>query len=208
MHLFLYQAARHEAPSNQYSYHNNRIRYKQGTIRGDFDLALLKKGIRGRYRILPHGEHDFQKVLTEIDLQEEFYGHIVEIEEARNAVWFKLNYDQVGRNVTKYIGGWRDLSADDVSSMITEYKTHRTALSVVNGQLGQVRYQYSQISSLVNGMRNRPLACMDGMPDKIQVGVDALSEAFTKLTNEADYIKSKMEACQNVVRGYLKERKL
>ena len=69
MHLFLYQAARHNKAGGYYS---SRRRYSQSSIRSDFDLALLKKGIKGRYEILGHGEHPFQAAMKNVGLEDEF----------------------------------------------------------------------------------------------------------------------------------------
>jgi hypothetical protein len=207
MHLFLYQANRHAAAANSYSY-GNRSRYKQGTIRGDFDLELLKKGIKGRYKILPHGEHEFQQVLKQIDLQEELYGHVVQIEEARNAIWFKLNYDQVGKNVTKYIGGWRDLDPQAISSVVMEYKSYKSQLADVRAHLSRTRYSSSQLKSFIDGIKAKPIVCLDGVQEKMQDAIIAIGDAYTALTLEEAHLLNKMEACHQAVRDYLKERKL
>lgn len=208
MHLFLYQAARHTPPASPYQYSNNRNRYKQGTIRGDFDLELLKRGIKGRYSILPHGEHEFQKMLPKMDLQEEFYGHIVQIEEKKNAVWFKLNYDQVGRHVTKYVGGWRDLDPADLSSVVLEYEMHKKSLQVVNTHASQARYYSSQLVRVAEGFESKPLACIDGLASHSRESSKVFADAWNALNVEAGFYKGKMEACQQVVKNYLAERKL
>lgn len=207
MHLFLYQAARHAAPSSPYS-RSNRTHYVQSTIRGDFDLELLKRGIKGRYKILPHGQHPFQTFLAELELKDEFYGHIVQIEDKKNAVWFKLNYDQVGKNVTKYIGGWRDLNPEDLSSVATEFKVYKTHLKMIDTQVSQTRYQMTQLTRYLEGVARQPLPSLDPVKEPVQKAYDALSLAYTDLINDQAHMKIKMEACQQVVKDYLKERKL
>ena len=206
MHLFLYQAARHKAPVNYYSA-SNRSRYVQGTIRGDFDLELLKRGIKGRYQILPHGEHEFQKMLKQVDLEEEFYGHVVQITEAKNAIWFKLNYDQVGKGSTKYIGGWRDLSPDDLSSVVTEYQNYSAQLRIIVDHLSQMRYQANNLLRFATGMRNKPVPCVDGLGSLAEGLSSTLNEAQMKVLEEENYLKNKKAACQQTIRDYLNQRK-
>jgi hypothetical protein len=202
MHLFLYQSARHSDTT-----WGNRYRYKQGTIRGDFDLELLKNGIKGRFKILPHGEHEFQQALVNIDLQEEFYGHIVRIEDKKNAVWFKLNYDQVGKHVTKYMGGWNDLKAEDIVSPVKEYQRLKKEYDEARGVLSNVRYQYSRVSEWVNHRSlTDPRLQMSKETGKIHA--DELNRAFVSLTRDVDDIQALMAGQQQVVRDYMKSRKL
>ena len=206
MHLFLYQAARHTAPSSPYA-RSNRQRYVQGTIRGDFDLELLKRGIKGRFKILPHGEHPFQIALKEIELQEEFYGHIVQIEEARNAVWFKLNYDQVGRHVTRYVGGWRDLDPAAIEADITEYKMLKT--------------QHRSHTTLMSSVRQHTYACNNfyTRTNATNPILDHVAKATLDLHHELGQVTNQLElenarllnamiTVQDRVRAYLREHKL
>lgn len=140
MHLFLYQANRHQTRN---SYRN---RLSQSTIRCDFDLDLLKRGIKGRYRILGHGTHDFQKVLEKMGMEDEFYGHVIEIEEPKNAVWFKLNYDQIGKHTTKYLGGWKDLDPNDISHLVDEYVEAKSKYNQTDRLLSTIRNQRYTLS--------------------------------------------------------------
>lgn len=206
MHLFLYQANRHTPSASTYSYGSNRHRYKQGTIRGDFDLELLKRGIKGRYKILPHGEHEFQKALVEIELQEELYGHIVQIEEARNAIWFKLNYDQVGKHVTKYIGGWRDLDPKAIEADIIEFKMLKTMQrnhSVVVGALRSHDYNTKSFESKT--LNSSPY--LDKLRLLNRQSQEALMEVASDVEAESQRIAGAITTVQDRVRAYLKERK-
>lgn len=202
MHLFLYQAARHSTER-----WGNRSRYKQNTKRGDFDLELLKKGIKGRYEIICHGEHPFQKKLAEIELQEEFYGHVIAIEEAKNAVWFKLNYDQIGRNVTKYIGGWRDLDPEAIEADIVEYKVHKANHAKMYQLQTQIRYQHSRTMDFLATMRRQAESITDKSVKAAEEMVVVLADDFKVIQEQVNAERVKMEEVQNRVKAYLKERK-
>ena len=205
MHLFLYQANRHTPSANIYSY-NNRHRYKQGTIRGDFDLELLKRGIKGRYEILPHGKHEFQKALAEVELQEELYGHIIQIEEARNAIWFKLNYDQVGKNVTKYIGGWRDLDPKAIEADITEFKMLKTMQREHSAIVGALRsHDYNTKSFETKTLNANPY--LDKLRQLNQESRAALVEVAPAIEAESQRIIKAITTVQDRVKAYLKEKK-
>lgn len=206
MHLFLYQAKRHTPAQSQYAYSSNRSRYVQGTIRGDFDLELLRRGIKGRFKILPHGEHDFQKALKSMDLLEEFYGHVIQIEKASNAIWFKLNYDQVGKGITKYIGGWRDLDPAAIGPEITEYLRIKNVLNQKTSLSGAMRsYDYSLKSFIPRITQAGPE--FDTLRQLNQESDSALRIASLKLVDEMESLRAESLEVQNRVREYLNERK-
>lgn len=206
MHLFLYQAARHQPTTSTWG--GTRYRYKQGTIRGDFDLELLKKGIKGRFKILPHGEHPFQVALKKVGLEQEFYGHVVQIEEARNAIWFKLNYDQVGKNITKYIGGWRDLDPAAIEAEILEYQHLTSYARTFTDQVNQVSYMRSSTQNFLTrwGSVHNPI--LDNLVTCTADFEGTIEKTLTQLGTEADRTQKKIVAVQDRVRAYLKERKL
>lgn len=209
MHLFLYQANRHSPTTTSpysYTYRTNRSRYKQGTIRGDFDLELLKKGIKGRYKILPHGEHEFQKALVKLELQEEFYGHVIQIEEASNAVWFKLNYDRIGKNVTKYIGSWRDLDPKAIEPYVEEYSTlvlrRRTIQSRISS-LNAHMYALTQFNSRLGNDHSE----FEPLCESNRQGTALAKGYVTSLSKEVETITRKTIQIQQNVKDYIKERK-
>lgn len=198
MHLFLYQAARHIKPSYGYR------RLSQNTIRCDFDLELLKRGIKGRYEILGHGTHPFQNLMKQMGMEEEFYGHVIAIEDSKNAVWFKLNYDNIGRNVTKYMGGWRDLNPEDLAPHVHQYQLLEQISKSLYLQISSIRSQYLNTNNFVN-KTGHPLG--DGA---IAAGRDylaALKDAETKLSEHRDEQVAKMASLQDQVRAYMKEHK-
>jgi hypothetical protein len=203
MHLFLYKSARH---SNDRWGH--RSRYKQGTIRGDFDLEMLKRGIRGRFKILPHGEHEFQKALENVDLLEEFYGHVVQIEEARNAVWFKLNYDQVGKNTTTYHGGWRDLRAQDISSHVTSYLDLQRRHRALQGLMSNIKgYHYSSLN-FTTRLHGDPDTRLDAIKKELNDMTAQLTGLRDLYAGESQELMDQMKSVQDEVRAYMKERSL
>lgn len=204
MYIFLYQAARHAKPVG---YYNNRRRYSQSTIRCDFDLELLKKGIKGRYQILGHGNHPFQKALKQMDLEEEFYGHIIAIEDSRNAVWFKLNYDNIGKHQTKYIGGWRDLNADHIAPQVHQYQLLDQVAKGLYNQISLVKMQRNQVAHFANRNTQNPHPLVD---PAIQAGRDfikTLDEAEKNLSSERDRQMVKLAELQDQVRTYMNEHK-
>jgi hypothetical protein len=207
MHLFLYQAARHKATTSVWG--GTRYRYKQGTIRGDFDLELLKRGIKGRFKILPHGEHEFQQALKKVGLEHEFYGHIVQIEEARNAIWFKLNYDQVGKNITKYIGGWRDLEPSAIEAEIMEYEVLMNYQKSMQDQFNQVSYMRSSTNSFADrASRGNRHPMLDNIFQETLLFKDKVDATLKTLEEERLRTTAKITEVQDRVKAYLKERKL
>ena len=205
MHLFLYKAARHST-----SGYNNRYRFKQNTKRGDFDLELLKRGIKGRFEIICHGDHPFQKALDQIDMSEEFYGHVVAIEEAKNAIWFKLNYDQVGKKQTTYVGGWRDLSDADILPFVEEYRKLKTENSALMASLNATKYQTRNVQDFVSrnaaSLANDEAFCI--VKEKSDEYIQSLIEVNLVVQKRAESVIAKMAAMQNKVRSYMVEKKL
>lgn len=202
MHLFLYQAARHAKPSG---YYNNRRRYSQTTIRCDFDLELLKKGIKGRYQILGHGTHPFQQAMKQMGLEEEFYGHIIQIEDSKNAVWFKLNYDNIGRHVTKYVGGWRDLEPEHIAPQIHQYQLLDQIQKELYSQMSATRNQVHYVKSFVSRSTFHSVA--DQAVSVGQEYANILDRTHIALENERDNIMTKMTELQDQVRKYMNEHK-
>lgn len=202
MHLFLYQAARHQKAS-QWS----TRRLSQSTIRCDFDLELLKQGIKGRYEIIGHGIHPFQKAMAKMDMSEEFYGHIIQIDESKNAVWFKLNYDNIGRHVTKYMGGWKDLNADDLETHIARYQDLKNQSNVMKNNQMLCRSQNNYVSTFFSS-RNTPLhSSCDKAVKTARRYSDELTEAYAKMAQELATLTNQMDMEQEKVRTYLKEHK-
>jgi len=203
MHIFLYQAARHSTSWG------TRHRFKQNTKRGDFDLALLRKGIGGRYEILPHSEYPFQAALARMGMEEELYGHIVKIEEPKHAIWFKLNYDQVGRGSTKYVGGWRDLNPDDIEANIVEYRRLVEMQKAANSLYYSVNYQTSRTQDFLATCRRNTAGL-----SKLESAIENTEEYLNKIADEASKLRAEYESIlalmadeQNKVREYMKGKK-
>lgn len=200
MHLFLYQAARHEKPSW------GTRRLSQNTIRMDFDLALLKQGIKGRYEIVGCTLHPWQQALKKVGLEEEFYGHIIEIEDSKNAVWFKLNYDNIGRGVTKYIGGWRDLDPSHIEPHILQYQNLNKVLTELNSQTQGIRNQGYYLNSFCEPRQPHPEVFLEAQKKAIEYQ-SALRDATNTLNSEIKKTQKAMAKIQDAVRQYMKDHK-
>jgi hypothetical protein len=167
---------------------------------------LLKRGIRGRYKILPHGEHDFQKALLKLDLQEEFYGHIIQIEEASNAVWFKLNYDRVGKNVTKYIGSWRDLDPVALDPYIQDYQILKTKRTIAQSRIGTLNSHAYSLRTL-NGRLGSDESQFDKICHMNTESIHEIERLVKGLTKEIEQISLESSHIHEQVKAYIKERK-
>jgi hypothetical protein len=96
------------------------LHLSQSSIRGDFNLPLLKKSLKKRYSILPNGDHAFQAMLKKYRLEQSWYGHIIEVEDGKDAMWLKLSYDLIGKPGTEYVGAWRDIEVEAVQDVLTQ----------------------------------------------------------------------------------------
>lgn len=181
-------------------------RLSQSTIRSDFDLELLKKGIKGRYEILGHGAHPWQQAMKKMGLEEEFYGHIVMIEDSRNAVWFKLNYDNIGKGVTKYLGGWRDLNPDHIEAQITQYTNLVNIETEYTQQSALLKSQYYYLSNLISPR----FSLHEHMEKARQSAIEykaSVDMAADAMNNEIAKIRRRKETLQDQVRKYIKDHK-
>lgn len=202
MHIFLYKAARHS--TDRYGYRN---RYKQNTRRGDFNLPLLKKGIGGRYEILVHSEYPFQKELEKMDLQEELYGHIISIKEAKNAVWLKLNYDSVGTASTTYAGSWRDLDPEAIQDNIETFTALKAEHSSFTSLCHTIRYQLSRTNDFISNlsrMNQYDLTEINAVSSDYRL---KLEEEYSKAFRKCEVIRAKMVDEQQKVKDYMTSRK-
>jgi hypothetical protein len=200
MHLFLYQAARHVKP--QWGHR----RLSQTTIRSDFDLELLKRGIKGRYEIVGCGTHPWQAAMKKMGMEEEFYGHVIQIEDSKNAVWFKLNYDNIGKGVTKYLGGWRDLNPDHIAPHIAQYQLLTQVQRKLNEHLSTIRSQYYYLGQFISPRsphHEKMLPAADAAVDYKAV----LDKTTKDLEKELKSVTDKMAALQDQVRQYMKDHK-
>jgi hypothetical protein len=208
MYLFLYKAARHGG--SRYS-----RRYVQNTIRGDFDLDVLRRGIKDRYKIIPHGEHPFQKFLSQMEMQEQLYGHIVAIDEPKNAVWFKLNYDQVGKGSTTYLGGWKDLDPEDLKDKLQEYKTLSESLASVSSITNSLKYSRYHLAQWANKDPETETSRYPRARDVIHNAIESMtqSDQVAKATqqfldSEILDLKQKIQNIKAEVLAYMKQRAL
>ncbi len=200
MHLFLYQAARHQ--KTQWG----SRRLSQSTIRCDFDLALLKQGIKGRYEIVGCGTHPWQDALRKMNMEEEFYGHVIQIEDSKNAVWFKLNYDNIGRNVTKYLGGWRDLNPDHIVPHITQYQLLNQVHKKLVDHMGTMRSQYYYLGQFIEPRTPHHQLMLPAQAGAVEYKI-LLDQTSANMQEEILSVKTKMEALQEQVRQYMKDHK-
>lgn len=198
MHLFLYQSARHHKPN----YGGRRL--SQTSYNNDFDLELLKKGIKGRFEIIGHGIHPFQKAMKQLGMEEEFYGHIIQIEDSKNAVWFKLNYDNIGKNVTKYLGGWRDLNAEHIAPQVHQYQLLDQVTRNLYMQISSTNSQKSYVHGFAH-KAGHPFG--DEAREMAKEYIKVLEVSAEKLTEERDFQMRKMKDIQDQVRTYMKEHK-
>lgn len=203
MHLFLYKASRHEKPK---SFYGSR-RLVQGTYRNDFDLELIKSGIKGRYTILPHGSNPFQARLRDFGLEDEFYGHIIEVPEAKNAIWFKLNYDNIGKPGTNYIGSWKNLDVEYLRQFDLEFQELQQNHSKATQVLNQVRYHTGTLNHFLSNRHNYSAHMDDALDKGAQYKIE-LEAAYQSIHQDILALNASMEAIRQKIRDYMKSHAL
>lgn len=142
--------------------------------------------------------------MKQMGMEEEFYGHLIQIEDSKNAVWFKLNYDNIGKHVTKYQGGWRDLNAEDIAPWVHEYQLTDQLARNLYMQISNANSQRSYTQGFVMKV-GHPLG-----DDARKAGKEymaALDAASEKLSEERAFHERKMRDLQEKVRNYMKEHK-
>lgn len=121
MYLFLFRAPKHGSSYNYY-------RYKKSNTRGEFDLRALRKATKGTVKIWGYGTHPAHLLLQDHGMGHLLNGHLLEVDDPKAAVWIKLNYDLLGKNGVKYVGGIKDLDIEimrNLSKLITRLDAER-----------------------------------------------------------------------------------
>lgn len=200
MHIFLYKADRHTKRS---AYGRSP---SQSSIRSDFNLAMMRQGLRNKYEIKGYGINDFQRKLKLVGLEDEMYGHLIEIEEAKYAVWLKLNYDQVGKTGTTYKGAWKNLDPAFLDPFIAEYEKHSKKSKELYTSMSLLRSQKSNLEYF--GARRDMEHLRDRFINEMRVYGEHLASISDEITAEYDVETKAMRDIQNKIRAYMKEHAL
>jgi hypothetical protein len=156
MHLFVYQTPRHR----QSVYSSRRL--AEHVYHGEFDLERLRKGLGNEYKIWGYGTHKLHKGLAQLELSSDFKGHIIELEDAKKAVWLRLNYDVVGHHGTEYKGLYRDIDYDYIDQMAVKYHEARVNFTKVvplvakMSMLNRSMDDFNKTDTLTHPLINQP----------------------------------------------------
>ena len=120
MHYFVFQHPKHVRSRYQYS-----TRIKLNSFRGNFDLERIRIALKMRYEITGFGDHEIYRLLDSVDRSHHLKGHILEVEDVKDAMWIKLNYDMIGKQGTKLLGTYRNLNKEFIRETVQEIKAVR-----------------------------------------------------------------------------------
>lgn len=203
MHYFIYQASRHHSQP----LYGRKI--NTTTIRNDFNLETMKKGLKGRYTIHGFTTHPFHKLLKEMNLQDLMKGHIIEVPEAKYAIWLKLNYDQIGKGSTRYIASYQGIQVGDLEPMAEE-------LAKIQTDLTRLQTSYYAINGVTNSLNS--FVVRANKVDIPNFTKDVLSKAESlltdinqmsvKITEESAQLRERILQINQQVRDYLKNHEM
>lgn len=202
MYLFHYQNARHRMNS----YYRQECNLT--TFRGQFDLEHIRSGLKKTgYTIYGHGTHPLHLMLNQLGLSEELIGHLIEVTDPKLAVWFKLNYDRVGRTGVKYVATYKAINDDDIASFIQRSKDLYSRYST----LTQERYVLSNELRSINSLLSFKEKSIATFPETWAKVADFSNVTSANLKNAETMLAQTgkdIEALKQEVKNYLQSHKL
>jgi len=93
------------------------------TTYGALNKTAIDKGL-SNYKIFNYGQHDFHEILKICNLSSECVGHILQVESETDAVWIKLNYENLlnPNKRTKFIGLYGPINIEYMDTFRQEYQ--------------------------------------------------------------------------------------
>jgi hypothetical protein len=202
MYLFLYQNSTRHQPRYRYG---NRSRAAKDSTYNQFNLAQLRKAMKDRFTLYGYGTHPAQQALDKMGLSHLMLGHVIEIEDPKLAVWMKINYDQVCKNKTTYIGSYLDIDHEyinKVSEEMREFDTIASKTSTSTYYLEQLQNQMKYFSQ----RRDSYDAVSDSIYEKIDSLVGEMGEENDKMKAVTASARTGSASCTKAVEEYVKAR--
>jgi len=101
-------------------------RLPKNSIYGTFNKKLLNQTMKNRYSVYKHGDHELQQLLSIADIP--LNGHIIEFTDPKDAVWLKLNYENVmnQNKATQMVGLYGPVDIEKIRELCDEFKSRKT----------------------------------------------------------------------------------
>jgi len=204
----------HKHRSNPYYLNRNTNR---ASTHNQFELDTIRASLKSRWEVTGFGKTDFQTKIWDIEsivdsmnsnphkyIREYFHGHIITVDSSADAIWFRLNHENVSKNGNKLVEVYADIDVEYITSLTTaltarhvEYSNYLNITQVCNN------VNYSAYRFARNTLYDEIPAVKNGA-DKI---TDAISE-FSKFAQiNVDRYKKKYLKEARVLFDYLDSKK-
>jgi len=192
-HLVFHYPDKHLAPR---SYYGARRRIDRASTHNQLELDTIRGSIKSRWTVTGFGNTAFQKSIWDVEsrinlappngyLYTHMCGHIITVETPADAMWFRLNHENVSKNGCRLIEMYRDLDVKEIERLYAEFDVHYTEscnLNSIQSALGQVVWQLNRITTTQDKNGN-PVASKKFL---------SLHDDFYEERTE---VKERMEAC-------------
>lgn len=126
MYHLIFHSRKHQ-PS---AYYYRQPKVNRASTHNQFELDTIRGSIKSRWELHGFGNEDFQKAIwimeermdikaPPLHLHKNMNGHIITVENSADAIWFRLNHENVSKNKCKLIEMYKDL---DIEFIRSEYK--------------------------------------------------------------------------------------
>jgi hypothetical protein len=188
-----------------YSYNKRR----RPTTYGTFKKNVIRFGTKGNYKIHDYNTHELHNILIGCGVKDICNGHILELGNKTDAVWAKLNFENImnENKDTKMIGLYGPVDLEP----LREYRQIFNESYVAHNQLSNQKYHLENYSKAIDLFQKNnkwtdainPLIIENTMITNKHV-ITNMSEIVLKMTKETNTMKSAKEK----MRDYMESIKL
>lgn len=208
-HLVFQSDSKHKQKA--LSYYRRSKASNPSSTHNQFELETIRGSIKSRWELFGAGDLPFQRRVWDIEgsslvkapnsqLHTYFNGHIITLENPADAMWFRLNFENVTKNGCRLVEMYKDLDTDEIirlADVATEkWQVHqqlqndRRYLTNTAYQIGCVRaesvyLQHEKLADIIGNIRR----LTDDMQDQIATVTDRVYADYAGAAEELfDYI--------------------
>ncbi len=136
MYHLIFHSKKHQ-PS---TYYYRQPKINRGSTHNQFELDTIRGSIKSRWELHGFGTQSFQQAIWLMEerldikpppmhLHKNMNGHIITVENAADAIWFRLNHENVSKNKCSLIEIYKDLDTDFINSQYSKFAVQHKELT-------------------------------------------------------------------------------
>lgn len=210
MFHMIFESPRHY--QDIYAYRRRSRGPMKSSTHNQLELETIRGSIKGRWDVQGFGSAAFQSKVWSVEssmamtaperrLHTHLNGHIITVEAAADAIWFRLNHEHVSKNGCKLVAIYKDLDTEWIINKANEANKFFTAANNRRNLDWNMSNAESSLRKYVEADHDR-VEGLDDVAEQVYAMIRKITDAST---TETDRLRNEGRRLAAELFNYLKE---